>query len=84
MKSIAAGPLRSFLVISCFGLEARNPLSVPGMPAWEFPNLVHENLAVCNFYVEALFCALLRPFCALVRFFADLRLRSFQQAASIT
>ena len=33
------------------------------------------NLVVCNFYTEALFCTLLRP--ALLRSFADLRLRSF-------
>ena len=42
--------------------------------------MVVSNLAVCNFYAEALFCALLRPFvlfCALLRSFADLRLRSF-------
>ena len=38
--------------------------------SWEFPNLVVSNLVVCNFYAEALFCALLRSF-------ADLRLRSF-------
>ena len=37
---------------------------------WEFPNLVVLNLVICNFYAEALFCALLRPFalfCALLR-----------------
>ena len=37
---------------------------------WEFPNLVVSNLVVCNFCAEALFCALLRSF-------ADLRLRAF-------
>ena len=37
---------------------------------WEFPNLCVSNLVVCDFYVEALFCALLRSF-------ANLRLRSF-------
>ena len=40
------------------------------------PKLVVLNMAVCKFYAEALFCALLRPF-ALLRSFADLRLRSF-------
>ena len=36
--------------------------------SWEFPNLVVLNLVVCNFYADALFCALWRsfaPFCAL-------------------
>ena len=46
----------------------------PGLcKEWEFLSLVVSNLVVCNFYVEALFCALLRPF-ALFKFlpFADL------------
>ena len=45
----------------------------PSLPAitWEFPNLVVSNLAVCNFYAEALFCALLQTrVCALLRPFA--------------
>ena len=37
---------------------------------WQFPNLVVSNLVVCTLYAETLFCALLRSF-------ADLRLRSF-------
>ena len=42
---------------------------------WEFPDLVVLNLVVCNFYAEALFCALLRIFlqtcvCSLLRSFA--------------
>ena len=41
--------------------------------SWEFPNLVVSNLVVCIFYVEALFA----PFCALLRSFADSRLRTF-------
>ena len=41
---------------------------------WEFPNLVVLNLVVCNFYAEALFA----PFCAHLRSFADLRLRSLR------
>ena len=42
---------------------------------WEFPNLVVLNLVVCNFYAEALFCALFADL--RLRSFADLRLRSF-------
>ena len=45
----------------------------------EFPNLVVSNLVVCNFYVEAHFCALLRPFALLC---ALLRLRSFAFACA--
>ena len=43
----------------------------------EFPNMFVSNLVVCNFCAEELFCSLLHPFCALLRSFADLRLRSF-------
>ena len=45
-----------------------HPNSLKTVTSWEFPNLAVLNLAVCNFYAEALFCALLRsfaPFCAL-------------------
>ena len=38
---------------------------------------VVSNLVVCNFYAEALFCALLRPFALFCALFADLRLLSF-------
>ena len=41
--------------------------------AWHFPNLVVFNLVVCNFYAEALFCALSRSFalfCEHLRSFA--------------
>ena len=46
----------------------------------EFPNLVVSNLVVCNFYVEALFCALLRSFaffCGLAVALFGSHLRSF-------
>ena len=51
-----------------------------------FTHYRNNKLVVCNFYAEALFCALLRllallrsfaPFSALLHCFADLRLRSF-------
>ena len=48
--------------------------------SWEFPNLVVSNLVVCNFYAEALFCALLRPFalfCGLALALFCPHLRSF-------
>ena len=39
---------------------------IPNLPSfWEFPNLVASNLAVCNFYVEAFFCARLWRHCPL-------------------
>ena len=57
--------------------------------AWEFPNLVVANLAVCTFYAEALFFHLLRPFvlfCALLRYVADIYapLRSLVGASQMT
>ena len=39
---------------------------------WESPNLVVSNLVVWNFYTEALFCALLRPFALFALFCAFL------------
>ena len=45
---------------------------------WEFPHLVvSKHLVVCDFYAEARFCALLRPFVPFCALFADLRLCSF-------
>ena len=58
----------------------RNSRDIPKGPC---PNLVVSNLVVCNFYADALFCALLRPFapfCALLRpfaLFANLHVRCF-------
>ena len=60
-------------------IQAKNgPLRSENVPVVgsSQPNLVVSNLGVCNFYEEALFCALcalLRP----LRSFADLCLRCF-------
>ena len=63
---------------SCIAILFREVVSV-GV-SWEFPSRVVLNLVVCNFYAEALFCALLRPFapfCALLRTCVCAHLRSF-------
>ena len=52
------GPKRSVLV----HLGPLQCAEVGTLSFWEFPNLV-----VCNFYAEALFCALLRPFALFCR-----------------
>ena len=50
-----------------------------GLPQYlGVPNLVILNLIICECYAEALFCALLRPFADLrLRSSADLHLRCF-------
>ena len=47
---------------------------------WEFPNLVVLNLVVCNFFAEALFCALFAPLRALLQTCVCALLRSFAQS----
>ena len=55
---------------------------------WEFPNLAVLKLVVCSFYVEALFCALLRPFalfCTLLRTcVCALLLRKLERAVAVS
>ena len=61
---------------------ARSPFSIACVPFLGVPNLVVSNLAVCNFYVFALFCTLFCFFALFCALFAPLwRATAFRTTA---